>query len=103
MEISGATGFIRGSGIRTVPNLRMGREGCQPEGGAGPCSILTGAVTTPAHPARILFLGPDGVAHVTRWVRFLRSRGHEVLLACAHRIDHDEPCGGVPLVPQPGT
>jgi glycosyltransferase involved in cell wall biosynthesis len=52
---------------------------------------------------RILFLGPDGVAHVTRWIRFLRGRGHEVLLAYAHVIPHDDPCGGSPLIPAPGT
>jgi glycosyltransferase involved in cell wall biosynthesis len=49
-------------------------------------------------PLRILFLGPDGVPHVTRWVRFLRTRGHEVRLASVHRIAQDDSCGGVPLV-----
>jgi glycosyltransferase involved in cell wall biosynthesis len=52
---------------------------------------------------RILFLGPEGVAHVTRWVRFLRERGHDVLLAYAHVIPHDEPCGGTPLIADAGT
>jgi glycosyltransferase involved in cell wall biosynthesis len=52
---------------------------------------------------RILFLGPEGVAHVTRWVRFLRERGHEVSLGFVHHIAHDDPCGGVPLVEGAGT
>ncbi len=68
------------------------------------CRSFYSAGTVTSSPSlRILFLGPDGVAHVTRWIRFLRDVGHEVVLASAHRIDHDVPCGGVPLIPDPGT
>ena len=66
-------------------------------------SFYSAGTVSAQPPLRILFLGPDGVAHVTRWIRFLRERGHDVVLASAHRIDHDVPCGGVPLIANPGS
>lgn len=43
-------------------------------------------------PLRILFLGAASSCHTTRWVSFLRNRGHQVLLATLHR----EPTGTFP-------
>jgi glycosyltransferase involved in cell wall biosynthesis len=46
---------------------------------------------------RVLFLGPASASHVTRWVRHLRDRGHEVRLASMHAIPPAVSDGSVPL------
>ncbi|UCF67087.1 MAG: glycosyltransferase [Acidobacteriota bacterium] len=51
----------------------------------------------PSPPRRILFLGPASACHVTRWVAFLRRRGHEVLLASLHEIPADQRRGTIAL------
>ncbi|MDQ7005749.1 MAG: glycosyltransferase [Acidobacteriota bacterium] len=49
---------------------------------------------------RVLFLGPASACHVTRWTDFLRSRGHEVLLATMHAIPPRHADGSAPLAPK---
>lgn len=38
---------------------------------------------------RVVFLGPGSSVHVTRWVRQLLDRGHEVTLASMHPVPED--------------
>lgn len=39
---------------------------------------------------RVLFLGPSSASHVTRWVRYLRERGHETFLGTMHAVPPEE-------------
>ncbi len=39
---------------------------------------------------RVLFFGPTSAVHATRWVRFLRDRGHEVHFATMHAVPPEE-------------